>query len=206
MPLPAPVRERIQHQIDSSQVVLFMKGTHTMPRCGFSATVVGMLDELGVDFRDIDVLDDPDVRQGIKEFSDWPTIPQLYIGGEFLGGSDIVREMYANGELHQKLGLPAPERFIPSVQIHRGAAEALHAAAVEADPATPDLKLEIDAAFGHNLFFGRRGSGDIAVTAGGITLYVDAISARRADGLNLDFVDGPDGTGFKIDNPNGPAA
>ena len=97
------VSERIKQNIDENDVVLFMKGTPVFPQCGFSAAVVGVLTHLGVKFEGIDVLEDMEVRDGIKQFSDWPTIPQLYVKGEFVGGSDIVREMYENGELAELL-------------------------------------------------------------------------------------------------------
>ena len=99
----APVENRIRGLIDEHDVVLFMKGTPVFPQCGFSATVVQMLSLLGVRFKGFDVLEDPEVRQGIKSFSDWPTIPQLYVKGEFVGGCDIVREMYETGELSELL-------------------------------------------------------------------------------------------------------
>ncbi|HJP21070.1 MAG: Grx4 family monothiol glutaredoxin [Alphaproteobacteria bacterium] len=94
-----PVSERIQQEIDDNPVVLFMKGTPVFPQCGFSAALVQVLTNMKVKFKGIDVLMDPALREGIKEFSDWPTIPQLYLKGEFVGGCDIVREMYENGEL-----------------------------------------------------------------------------------------------------------
>ena len=94
-------RERIQNDIGGDDVVLFMKGTPVFPQCGFSATVVGVLTHLGVPFRGINVLEDEGIREGIKAFSDWPTIPQLYVKGEFVGGCDIVREMYETGELSE---------------------------------------------------------------------------------------------------------
>ncbi|MGB5194698.1 MAG: Grx4 family monothiol glutaredoxin [Polyangiales bacterium] len=93
------LRDRIQGIIDSNDVVLFMKGTKHFPQCGFSATVVEVLRRSGSEFQDVNVLEDPAIRQGIKEFANWPTIPQLYVRGEFVGGCDIVREMYENGEL-----------------------------------------------------------------------------------------------------------
>ena len=95
--------DRIQKDIDSSDVVLYMKGTAAFPQCGFSALVVQVLSQLGIPFKDINVLEDNDIREGIKEFANWPTIPQLYIKGEFIGGCDIVREMYQSGELQQTL-------------------------------------------------------------------------------------------------------
>ena len=91
--------ERIANDINSNDVVLFMKGTPVFPQCGFSAAVVQILTDLGVKFKSFDVLKDPELRQGIKEFSNWPTIPQLYVKGEFVGGCDIIREMHANHEL-----------------------------------------------------------------------------------------------------------
>ena len=92
---------RIADEIKSSDVVLFMKGTPVFPQCGFSAATVQILSHLGVKFKAIDVLKDPEIRAGIKEFSNWPTIPQLYVNGEFIGGSDIMMEMYESGELQQ---------------------------------------------------------------------------------------------------------
>ena len=101
--MDATVAERIRKEITDNDIVLFMKGTPVFPQCGFSAAVVQMLTNLGVRFKGIDVLTDPSLRQGIKEFSQWPTIPQLYVKGEFVGGCDIVREMYETGELEQFL-------------------------------------------------------------------------------------------------------
>jgi monothiol glutaredoxin len=97
------VFERIKQDVTSNPVVLYMKGTPVFPQCGFSAAVVQILSELGVKFKGIDVLTDPEIRQGIKEFSSWPTIPQLYVKGEFIGGCDIIREMAETGELKQLL-------------------------------------------------------------------------------------------------------
>lgn len=95
--------DKISQTIYSNDVVLYMKGSKDMPQCGFSATVSHVLKNLGVDFLDIDVLRDAEIRQGIKEFSDWPTIPQLYVKGEFVGGCDIVKEMFQSGELQEFL-------------------------------------------------------------------------------------------------------
>ena len=92
-------RERIQTEVDANDVLLFMKGTPVFPQCGFSAAVVQVLSHLQVKFSSVNVLEDPDVRDGIKQYSDWPTIPQLYVKGEFVGGCDIIREMYETGEL-----------------------------------------------------------------------------------------------------------
>jgi monothiol glutaredoxin len=98
-----PVIERIKRDIGENNVVLYMKGTPVFPQCGFSAAVVQVLNHLGVRFKGIDILADPELRQGIKTFSNWPTIPQLYVKGEFVGGCDIVREMFESGELTELL-------------------------------------------------------------------------------------------------------
>lgn len=99
----APVADRIRNDITENQVVLFMKGTPVFPQCGFSAAVVQVLTHLGVKFKGINVLEDAELRQGIKEFTGWPTIPQLYVKGEFIGGCDIIREMFQSEELQQQL-------------------------------------------------------------------------------------------------------
>ena len=98
-----PVFERIEGELKDNDVVLFMKGTPVFPQCGFSAAVVQVLTHMGVKYKGIDVLQDPGLRQGVKDFTSWPTIPQLYVKGEFVGGCDIIREMYQSGELQELL-------------------------------------------------------------------------------------------------------
>ena len=93
------VHDRIKAEVDSNDIVLFMKGTPATPQCGFSATVIHILDHIGVKYKGVNVLADAEIRQGIKDFSNWPTIPQLYVKGEFVGGCDIVKEMFETGEL-----------------------------------------------------------------------------------------------------------
>ncbi|MEO1020498.1 MAG: Grx4 family monothiol glutaredoxin [Pseudomonadota bacterium] len=103
-------QDRIKQQVEQDDVVLYMKGTPVFPQCGFSSVAVQVLSRLGVQFQSYNVFDDEDVRQGIKTYSDWPTIPQLYVKGEFVGGCDIIREMYESGELSEFLkekGVPA---------------------------------------------------------------------------------------------------
>ncbi|MBT3238861.1 MAG: Grx4 family monothiol glutaredoxin [Rhodospirillaceae bacterium] len=97
----SPVNDRIQSEISDTDVVLFMKGTPMFPQCGFSAAVVGALSQMQVKFKGINVLDDMEIREGVKAFSNWPTIPQLYVKGEFVGGCDIIKEMYEAGELQK---------------------------------------------------------------------------------------------------------
>ena len=101
------VKERIDALVKANDVLLFMKGSVLFPQCGFSSRAVAILDHLGVPFETVDVLQDQEIRTGIKEYSDWPTIPQLYVKGEFVGGSDIMMEMFENGELQQLIGAEA---------------------------------------------------------------------------------------------------
>ena len=101
--MDSQTKERIQTLIQSSPIFVFMKGTKLMPQCGFSNNVVQILNALGMSFGTFDVLSDMEIRQGIKDYSEWPTIPQVYVKGEFMGGSDILIEMYNNGELKEKL-------------------------------------------------------------------------------------------------------
>ena len=105
-----PVFDRIQQEVDDNPVVLYMKGTPVFPQCGFSASVVQILTEVGIKFKGVDVLIDPSLRDGVKQFSNWPTIPQLYVKGEFTGGCDILREMFETGELVQYLDEKGVER------------------------------------------------------------------------------------------------
>ena len=101
--MDSQTKARIEALVQSSPIFVFMKGTKLMPQCGFSNNVVQILNALGMSFETFDVLSDMEIRQGIKEFSDWPTIPQVYVNGEFIGGSDILIEMYNSGELKEKL-------------------------------------------------------------------------------------------------------
>ena len=100
-------KSRIDELVKKNDIVLFMKGTALFPQCGFSSRAVAILDRLGATYETVDVLQDPEIRQAIKEYSDWPTVPQLYVKGEFVGGSDIMMEMYENGELQELIGADA---------------------------------------------------------------------------------------------------
>ena len=197
-------RERIQSAIEGNDVVLFMKGTPQQPRCGFSATVVQILDTLGARYSSVDVLSDAAVREGIKEYSDWPTIPQLYVKKEFVGGCDIVKELYGSGELEEKLGVkPATPIEPPRITVTERAAKALKAA-LDSESDTEGVRFEIDARYGYALSIGERSPKDIVVESGGVTLLLDRGSAQRAGGTTIDYVDTPEGAAFKIDNPNEP--
>jgi monothiol glutaredoxin len=187
--------------VKTHKVVLFMKGTRRSPACGFSATVVGILDDLIPTYETVDVLGSPELRDGIKVYSEWPTIPQLYIDGTFVGGCDIVREMSASGALAKALGVNVAEVAPPALTVSEGAAKAFREAR-EGDG--DELRLEIDARFEPQLYFGPKQAGDVETTAAGVTFYMDRATARRANGVSIDFVEGPSGAGFKIDNPNAP--
>src|SRR5882672_466880 len=126
------LRKQISELVAENRVVLFMKGTRRMPQCGFSAQVVKILDELVPTYETVDVLASPDLRDGIKEFSQWPTIPQLYVGGQFVGGCDIVREMNASGDLQKVLGVEVAEAALPTITMSATAARAIEAAGAEA--------------------------------------------------------------------------
>jgi monothiol glutaredoxin len=117
-----PVRQRIESLLAGNRVVLFMKGTREAPSCGFSAATTGALNDLLDDYVTVDVLADEEIRQGIKEYGNWPTIPQLYVDGELIGGADIVQGMAASGELHSLLGLAQPDRTPPQITISDEAA------------------------------------------------------------------------------------
>src|SRR5579872_1592629 len=110
-------RADFARMVRSSDVVLFMKGNRRFPQCGFSATVVSILDQLTSTYETVNILEDPSVREGMKEFSSWPTFPQLYVRGEFVGGADIVKDMYASGELQNKLGAPREPPSPPRVTL-----------------------------------------------------------------------------------------
>ncbi len=201
MALSESLRKQISDLVTTNRVVLFMKGTRQMPQCGFSAQVVQILDALVPTYETVDVVRSPEIRDGIKQFSEWPTIPQLYVGGEFVGGCDIVREMNASGELQKLIGVKVSEPETPTIMMSETATKAFQAAVAEAGG--DSLRLQIDPQFQYELFFGPREPGDIEVEVNGLTLVVDRSSAPRANGVCIDFVDGPSG-GFKINNPNEP--
>ncbi len=193
-------KKQIDEIVHGNPVVLFMKGNRRFPQCGFSAQVVEILNQLLPDYATVNVLADAALRDGIKEYSSWPTIPQLYVRGQFVGGCDIVREMYASGELHKVLGLEAAKP--PTIAVTVRAASAFRQAGEEAD-AGDVLHLEVSSSFQYELYFAPKRPGQIEIDAGPVKLWVDRPSADRADGMCIDFVDQPGG-GFKIDNPNEP--
>ncbi len=199
-----PVQQRLAHIVKSAPVVLFMKGTRYQPQCGFSATVVGILDQLLPDYETVNVLADHSVREGVKVFSSWPTIPQLYVNQEFVGGCDIVREMFESGELHKTLGVEERTVAPPTITVS-ARARAMFVEAMKEATADEVIKVQISPAYQTGLGIERRGKRDVIVELDGITLAFDPISAQRAEGMSIDFIDQAGGqAGFKIDNPNAP--
>jgi len=197
------LEQRLNSLVSENRVVLFMKGNRRMPQCGFSATVVGILDGLVDDYETVDVLANPDIRQGIKEFSEWPTLPQLYVDGEFLGGCDIVREMAGNGDLHKALGIELKDVAPPSLEITEPARQALAQATGDLDGEF--LRFKVPANYRYELTLGPRMFGDVEVVANGVTILLDRASAERAEGTVIDYEKSSMGEGFRIENPNEPA-
>jgi monothiol glutaredoxin len=212
MSLDDATKQQIDSLVQSNDVMLFMKGSPRAPQCGFSATTIQILESLTPEFATADVLSDPALRDGIKIYSSWPTSPQLYVKGEFIGGCDIIQELYGSGELHEKLGIQLDLDAKPQISIDDQAAAALREAVSQAQAqAQPgddgrELHLAIDAHFQATLAMAPRQPHDIAIDANGVPLLVDALSAQRADGVTIEAVDNPRGTGFKIENPNAPGA
>jgi len=202
MQLNQPLKSRIESLIESDRVVLFMKGTRMQPMCGFSAATIGILDSLVPEYTTFNVLEDQGVREGIKAFSDWPTIPQLYIDREFVGGCDIVKQMFNNGELHEMLGAEAPDRTPPEIAVSDSAA-AVIANALRANPGNA-VHLSIDGRWQHGFNLGPMEGHEIRAESNGVTLLFDVASAQKARGLSIDIEETVQGTAFKIDNPNAP--
>ncbi len=197
-------RERIEALLAANPVVLFMKGDRQAPRCGFSATATGMLDQLLGDYLTVDVLADQDIREGIKAYGQWPTIPQLYVKGELIGGSDIVANMFNSGELHTLFDQPVPDRTPPKITITPTAAEAIKAG-MDDDPSLA-LHLSIDGRWQAQFMLKPAEGSELVAESAGIRVLVDLATARRADGLEIDWVEGLTESGLKISNPNAPAA
>jgi monothiol glutaredoxin len=205
MDLTPELRARIQSTLQANRVVLFMKGSPAQPRCGFSAKAAGILDGLLDDYGHVDVLADAEIREGIKAYGQWPTIPQLYVDGELLGGSDIIEQMLNSGELHAALGVAAPDRTPPKITVTELAAAAIRRAMADADPDAA-LHLAVDPRFNAQFQLRPAAGNEIVVEAGGLRLHLDLASAPRARGLVVDWVEDARGAGLSIHNPNAPPA
>jgi monothiol glutaredoxin len=163
------------------------------------------LNELITQYGHVDVLSDPELREGIKLFGQWPTIPQLYVRGELIGGSDIVQGLADSGELHELLGVAKPDRTPPAIQISEKAADAIRAALADA-PQGVGLHLNVDERFNAQFQLKPANPRLIQAHASGIDIYFDSASASRSNGLQIDWVDDERGQGLVIHNPNAPPA
>ena len=197
-----PVRQRIESMLAQHRVVLFMKGTRNAPSCGFSAATAGALNDLLDEYETVDVLADEEIRQGIKEFGNWPTIPQLYVDGELVGGADIVQGMAASGELHTLLGLAPPDRTSPEITISDAAAVQIRNALGDAEGM--GLFLAIDARFQPQFQLREIQGSEIRATASGIDVLFDPASAKRAKGAHIGWTETAQGEGLSIDLPAAP--
>ena len=199
MSLDPATRERIETLLKDHRVVLFMKGDRRQPMCGFSAAATNTLNELLPEYHTVNVLDDPEIREGIKVFGDWPTIPQLYVEGELVGGADIIRQMYASGELHSLFGATPPDRTPPEITITDKAAEAIRNGIANAQGLALHLEIGPDHSAGFQL--APAGDHDIVVTANGIEVHFDPGSAQRAKGIVIDWVSTVQGEGLSLKFP-----
>ena len=202
--LSPELRQRIDTLLTSNAVVLFMKGSPAQPSCGFSSKASGILNELIGNYAHIDVLADDEIREGIKIYGQWPTIPQLYVGGELIGGSDIIDQMFNSGELHEVLGVPAPIRITPRLNLTPAAAQAIRQAMENSEPGMA-LHLNVDARFQSQFQLKPVTGNEIIAEIEGVKVYFDLASAPRADGISIDWVEDARGSGLAIDNPNAPA-
>ena len=203
MELNDAVKSRIEEYVKGNRVVLFMKGTRQQPMCGFSAKTVAALDSVVPDYLTVNVLDDQDIREGIKVYGNWPTIPQLYIDGELMGGCDIVLSMLNSGELHQSLGAEAPDRTPPEITVTDTAAEKINEVLTGHEGV--GLFFNIDANWDARFDMGPPQGHEIVSESNGLKVYMDIGTAQRARGATIDWVSNMSGEGLTIDLPEAPA-
>jgi len=204
MPLAAATRDRIDQLLAANRVVLFMKGTRQGPQCGFSAATVDRLDTLLDDYATVNVLADDEIRQGIKEYGNWPTIPQLYVDRELVGGADIVQSMFDSGELHRVLGVAEPDRTPPEITISDAAVAAIRQALTDADGVK--LFLVVDGHFQPQFQLREPNGNEVVVNANGLEICFDLASAQRARGASIDWTKTAHGEGLAIHLPMAPPA
>jgi len=202
MELSEAVRGKIENFVHGNKVVLFMKGTRQQPMCGFSARTVAALDSVLPDYVAVNVLDDPEIREGIKAYGNWPTIPQLYIDGELVGGCDIVLNMLNTGELHQHLGMEAPDRTPPDVTVTERAAEKIKEAMQGHEGIA--LQFQVDANWDTQFNLAPPQGHEIVSESNGIRILMDIATAQRARGAVIDWVSTVRGEGLAIDLPQAP--
>ena len=199
MSLAPATRDRIQSLLSAHRVVLFMKGNRQQPMCGFSAAATNTLNELLSDYHTVNVLVDPEIREGIKIYGEWPTIPQLYVDGELVGGSDIIRQMYTSGELHTLFGAAPPDRTPPEITITDKAAEMIRQGTANAQGVAIHLEIGPDHSAGFQL--APAGDHDIVAVSNGLEIHFDPASAQRAKGIVIDWVSTVQGEGLSLKFP-----
>jgi monothiol glutaredoxin len=204
MSIDAALHDRIDRLVKDNPVMLFMKGTPEQPMCGFSARTVAALDSVLPDYASFNVLEDAEVREGIKAYGNWPTIPQLYINGELVGGCDIVLSMLNSGELHQQLGLAAPDRTPPEITLTDHAAEKIRQAMQGHEGMT--LHFSIDSGWDSQFNLGPLQGGEIVARANGLEIAMDIATAQRARGAVIDWVKSMTGEGLSVSLPGAPPA
>ena len=212
MSLDPALRQRIDTLLQSNRVVLFMKGSPDAPRCGFSAKASSILSSLVPQYATVDVLGDADIREGIKLYGSWPTIPQLYVDRELVGGSDIIDEMLSSGELHSVLGLAAPDLTPPTIHVTPAALTAIRNAMADT-PAGVGLHLAVGADYEAQFQLKPISGREIVAEADdpgsspgqALRVHLDPVSATRANGIVIDWVEDVRGAGLSVRNPNAPA-
>ncbi len=202
MSLDAAVHDRIDQLVKSNPVVLFMKGTPQQPMCGFSARTISALNSVLPDYATFNVLDDEQIREGIKAYGNWPTIPQLYINGELVGGCDIVISMLNSGELHQQLGMAAPDRTPPQITLTDAAANKIRQAMQGHDGMA--LHFAIDSGWDSQFNLAPLQGGEIVSQSNGVEIAMDIASAQRAKGAVIDWVKVMTGEGLSVSLPGAP--
>ena len=201
MSMSDSLKQRLDSIINGEKIVLFMKGDRNGPQCGFSARVVGVLEGLTDNYKTIDVLSDPDIRNGIKEYSEWPTIPQLYIDGDFIGGCDVIEQLSKTGDLGKLIG-EEEALSVPTIVITDSAAESIREVCLQ----HPDLNVHLNITddWVHEFNLAPNSGQVIVVENNGIELLLNRSTAKKTDGLRIDMEVTPEGSVFSITNPNAP--
>lgn len=197
------INQRIEQLLEQHSVLLFMKGSPQSPMCGFSANTVKIIKELlNDDFSYFNVLEDNEMREGIKVYGQWPTIPQLYINKELIGGNDIITEMYHTGELQDLLGLEKPEKNPPQISISEKAKQHIKESLQNVE--NDKLFLSIDEEFNTQFSLEIPKGYEIICQFEGFNIYMNIGTAKRAEGIEIAWVDELEGSGLRIKNPNEP--
>ena len=202
MSLSDSVRSKIEGYVNGNKVVLFMKGTPQQPQCGFSAKTIGALESVLPDYATVNVLEDAEIREGIKLYGNWPTIPQLYIDGELVGGCDIVLNMLNSGELHETLGLEAPDKSPPEITLSDEAAGNIKESMQGHEGIA--LHFQVDANWNSQFNLAPAEGNEISAESNGVNILMDLATAQRARGAVINWVSSVQGEGLAIELPLAP--